>query len=228
MLHLKCRYPDTLHSHLFYAPGYTKLVEMSQLKWPGLHCSLHQQFLSSYTFTITSSLILPLSFPLWPGVWPPSLLLFLYLPQTHSTLAPGVAQLLCRPRHPFLSKLWLHPRSLLIFLPVLWLQAKSLRLARQSDIPSIPTPGQAYGYEADVLGVLRRQQPPPRDTTLGPAYYNPLQVWTDPHQSTHTYALRSLNVHSSGNVKLLICAWLSLVWTSVRLSVLSALRGKVH
>uniref|UniRef100_A0A8C2WCZ5 Sperm tail PG-rich repeat containing 2 n=1 Tax=Cyclopterus lumpus TaxID=8103 RepID=A0A8C2WCZ5_CYCLU len=33
----------------------------------------------------------------------------------------------------------------------------------ESDIPSIPSPGKAFGYEEDAL-----------DTTLGPAYYDPL------------------------------------------------------
>lgn len=38
--------------------------------------------------------------------------------------------------------------------------------------PSIPTPGQAFGFEETASGTLVRQRPPAADNTLGPAYYD--------------------------------------------------------
>ncbi|XP_067944512.1 sperm-tail PG-rich repeat-containing protein 2-like [Watersipora subatra] len=47
-----------------------------------------------------------------------------------------------------------------------------LVIVRKPEAPSIPTPGQAYGFEENEDGTLRRQDPPERDTSIGPAFYS--------------------------------------------------------
>ncbi|KAK2190263.1 hypothetical protein NP493_85g06019 [Ridgeia piscesae] len=46
-----------------------------------------------------------------------------------------------------------------------------IRFHRKPVAPSIPTPGQAYGYEENDDGSLRKQEPPEKDRSIGPAYY---------------------------------------------------------
>ena len=54
-----------------------------------------------------------------------------------------------------------------------WFQLSTSRLKfhRKPAPPSIPTPGQSYGYEENDDGTLRKQDPPEKDASLGPAYY---------------------------------------------------------
>ena len=51
-----------------------------------------------------------------------------------------------------------------------------MRFYREGTAPSIPVPGQAYGYEEGEDGVLKPQKLPPRDSTMGPAYYSVAHV----------------------------------------------------
>ncbi|KAI7813410.1 sperm-tail PG-rich repeat-containing protein 2 [Triplophysa rosa] len=51
--------------------------------------------------------------------------------------------------------------------------SKGVKLLPSPDAPSIPSPGQAFGYEEDPRGVLHRFNPPIKDQTLGPAFYSP-------------------------------------------------------
>ena len=47
-----------------------------------------------------------------------------------------------------------------------------VKFTRKPVAPAIPTPGQAYGFEENEDGTLRKQEVPERDSTMGPAYYN--------------------------------------------------------
>ncbi|XP_069781764.1 sperm-tail PG-rich repeat-containing protein 2 isoform X2 [Narcine bancroftii] len=51
-----------------------------------------------------------------------------------------------------------------------------LVLSPAASAPSIPASNQSYGYEEAEDGVLSRHLPPSRDTSLGPAYYNPQNI----------------------------------------------------
>ena len=51
-----------------------------------------------------------------------------------------------------------------------------VKFHRKPEAPSIPVPNMAYGYEENEDGTLRKQDPPNRDNTLGPAFYSPVFV----------------------------------------------------
>lgn len=51
-----------------------------------------------------------------------------------------------------------------------------IKFHRKPEAPSIPMPGQAYGYEECEDGTLKKQDPPDRDISIGPAFYKPAVV----------------------------------------------------
>jgi hypothetical protein len=54
-----------------------------------------------------------------------------------------------------------------------------VKFARKKNAPSIQDPKNAYGYEELVSGELVPQDPPERDPTLGPAFYNTVSIIFD-------------------------------------------------
>ncbi|VEL12284.1 unnamed protein product [Protopolystoma xenopodis] len=55
-----------------------------------------------------------------------------------------------------------------------------IRFVRRPQAPSIPSLSSAYGYEEALDGWLQAQSGPDRDTSLGPAFYNPAEESKDP------------------------------------------------
>ncbi|XP_012937839.1 sperm-tail PG-rich repeat-containing protein 2 [Aplysia californica] len=53
------------------------------------------------------------------------------------------------------------------------LMTSRIKFHRKPEAPSIPSQGQAYGYEECDDGSLKKQDAPNRDQSIGPAYYNP-------------------------------------------------------
>ncbi|KAL7982092.1 hypothetical protein Chor_001149 [Crotalus horridus] len=54
--------------------------------------------------------------------------------------------------------------------------AGCIKYFRKSEAPSIPSQGQAFGYEEAEDGTLIKFSQPVRDSTLGPAYYQTVYV----------------------------------------------------
>ena len=66
-----------------------------------------------------------------------------------------------------------------MFIKLFQLMMNRIKFHRKPDAPSIPTPGQAYGYEENEDGTLVKQDPPDKDNSMGPAYYNLKSVRRD-------------------------------------------------
>ena len=66
--------------------------------------------------------------------------------------------------------------------------------SRQKTAPSIPFPGQSYGYEEDNNGQLQPQLLPDRDKTMGPAYYNVSHVRHICNPHTHICTCKTFSL----------------------------------
>lgn len=67
------------------------------------------------------------------------------------------------------QKEWDYTLNFVSFLQVI---TNRIKFYRKPEAPSIPSPGQAYGYEENDDGTLKKQDAPPMDKTMGPAFYN--------------------------------------------------------
>ncbi|RUS85400.1 hypothetical protein EGW08_006843 [Elysia chlorotica] len=77
------------------------------------------------------------------------------------------------------------------------LMTSRIKFHRKPEAPSIPSQGQAYGYEECTDGTLKKQDPPARDSSLGPAYYNPALPDSKP---TKTYRGPNFGKQAARNI----------------------------
>ena len=73
---------------------------------------------------------------------------------------------------------WLQFVACQLFQSTGMIKSGRLLFTRKSTAPSIPTPGQSYGYDEAGDGNLTPQPLPPQDSTMGPAYYDVSHVQT--------------------------------------------------
>lgn len=66
---------------------------------------------------------------------------------------------------------------------------------RLPTAPSIPMPGQNYGYDEGVDGILRPQKLPTQDSTIGPAYYNVTHVGHTLFSCSHGVYIQYIDVN---------------------------------
>ena len=66
---------------------------------------------------------------------------------------------------------------------------------RRPDAPSIPAQAQAYGYEETEDGILKKQEPPSKDDSMGPAFYQKVRNIIESQEQTLKLVSFQRNFH---------------------------------
>jgi hypothetical protein len=62
-----------------------------------------------------------------------------------------------------------------------------VKINRKKNPPSIQDPKNAYGFEEGANGELVPQAPPDKDPSIGPAYYNTVNIFTSCSNIVYEY-----------------------------------------
>lgn len=90
-----------------------------------------------------------------------------------------------------------------------------IKFHRKPEAPSIPMPGQAYGYEECEDGTLKKQDPPDKDKSIGPAFYNPTSVRLS-HTfifKCHQYLFAILGIFNKGYTRIFLKLMLNFLYS---------------